>query len=115
MSNHELHNITSSVVCAHVHVLSTIGRASICRRAVLPIEVKLGQDASDDEETNSEGNDLSLHGYVKKMSMLRDDLFSTAKKNIDDAQMKQKRDYDKKHVIGKKVIIVIACKSCPPT
>ena len=94
-----------------MHDLSTIGHASICRRAVLSIEVKLGQDASD-EETNSEGNDLSLHGYVKKMNMLRDDLLSTAKKNTDDAQMKQKRDYDKKHVIGKKVIIVIACKAC---
>lgn len=40
--------------------------------------------------------------------MLRDNLFSVAKDNIDDAQLKQKRDYDRKRgVHNKKVSILL--------
>ena len=65
--------------CTYIYMqMWTIGPLA-CRRAVLPVEIKLGQGESDDEESNSEG---SLHGYVEKINELTDDLFMTAKRNI---------------------------------
>ena len=37
---------------------------------------------------------------------MRDNLFSVAKGNIDDAQLKQKRDYDKKHGVHNKKVVI---------
>ena len=39
------------------------------------------------------------------MNELRDNLFRKAKSNIDDAQLRQKHNYDKKHTISKKKVM----------
>lgn len=61
-------------------------------------------DSDDDEDADSSGSDPIPLGYTKQMKHLKASLFMRAKRNIDDAQMKQKRDYDKRHVTGNKVI-----------
>ena len=42
---------------------------------------------------------------MKKIKKLRDNLFSAAKTNIDDAQLKQKHDYDRKHGVHNKKVL----------
>ena len=77
------------------------------RKAVLPIEAELNNSES---EANDEDSDTDLDIYINKLNKMKEDLFKTAKRNIDEAQMKQKRDYDKKYVIGKKnVSMSITC------
>ena len=64
----------------------------------------VGESESSASESES---DEELDSYIKKIKKLRDNLFSVAKGNIDDAQLKQKRDYDRKHgVYNKKVSTV---------
>ena len=68
------------------------------KKAILPIEAESDSSVSEIE------SDEELDCYIKKIKKLRDNLFSVAKDNIDDAQLKQKRDYDRKHgVYNKKV------------
>jgi hypothetical protein len=46
------------------------------------------------------------------MDEFRNELFSKAKTNIDDAQMRQKRDYDRKHAKNKvRMNIIQSCMS----
>ena len=81
----------------------------MCRKAILPIEAELGN--ADELESTASGSecDEELDSYIKRIKKLRDHLFSIAKHNIDDAQLKQKRDYDRKHgVHNKKVFILMA-------
>ena len=57
--------------------------------------------------TESESDDgACINQYVMKMNEFRDKLFSDAKRNIDDAQLRQKRDYDRKHAINNRKVSV---------
>jgi hypothetical protein len=77
------------------------------RKAILPIEAELG-NAGESEGSTSEGeSDEELDSYIKKIKKLRDNLFSVAKTNIDDAQLKQKRDYDRKHGVHNKKVSTV--------
>ena len=51
--------------------------------------------------SESESDDgACVSQYIVKMNEFRDKLFSEAKRrNIDDAQLRQKRNYDRKHAI----------------
>ena len=68
-----------------------------CRKAILPIEAELGNVGESERSASESESDEELDSYIKKIKMLRDNLFSIAKTNIDDAQLKQKCDYDRKH------------------
>ena len=83
------------------------------RKAVIPIEMELAEDErSDDSESEKEDEDPNLQCYIQKMNDFRDELFKKAKSKIVDAQMKQKRDYDRKH--GKRKVQTKAanCSIC---
>lgn len=54
-----------------------------------------------------ENEDPNLEFYIQKMNDFRDKMFKKAKNNIVDTQIKQKRDYERKH--GKKKVHVQAC------
>ena len=73
------------------------------RKAILPIEAELGNGESERSASESE-SDEELDSYIKKIKMLRDNLFSVAKTNINDAQLKQKCDYDRKHGVHNKKV-----------
>ena len=72
------------------------------RRAILPNEVEL--DEQQDENSQSEKDSEDMEGYMKKMNTFKDNLFQKAKRNIVNAQLNQKRDYDKRH--GKKKVLL---------
>ena len=58
-------------------------------------------------ETESESDDTAcINQYVMKMNEFRDKLFSDAKRNIDDAQLRQKCDYDRKYAINNRKVSV---------
>ena len=76
------------------------------RKAILPIKAELGNVGESKGSASESESDEELDNYIKKIKKLRDNLFSVAKTNIDDAQLKQKHDYDRKHgVYNKKVSI----------
>ncbi len=75
----------------HAHAIIII----YYRNAILPIqaELRIGDNGScSDESVNTD----QVENYIDKMNVFRDELFKDAKENIKNAQMKQKRDYDKK-------------------
>lgn len=74
------------------------------RKAILPIEAELGNVGESEGSATESESDEELDSYIKKMKKLRDNLFSVAKINIDDAQLKQKRDYDRKHGVNNKKV-----------
>jgi len=76
----------------------------LCRKAVLQIEAELG-NSSDSSESECDDN-AGIERYVQKMNELRDNLFRKAKSNIDGAQLRQKRDYDRKHAISKRKVMM---------
>ena len=60
--------------------------------------MELAEDEQiDDSESEKEDEDTNLQCYIQKMNDFRDELFRKAKSKIIDAQMKHKRDYDRKH------------------
>ena len=63
-------------------------------KAILPIEMELKDSQSSEDSHEEEPN---LEPYVKKMVMMRDNIFANAKENIISSQFRQKIDYDKKH------------------
>ena len=64
-------------------------------------------DEQQDANSRSEKDDTEdMECYAKKMNAFKDNLFLKAKSNIVNAQMNQKRDYDKRHD-KKKVIVVM--------
>lgn len=79
-----------------------------CSKAVLPIEMALMKDQTT-EDDDSNGEEVNMQQYMKRMDAMRDELFEDAKGKITKAQFRQKRDYDKKHG-RKKVNKCIACK-----
>ena len=74
----------------------------IQRKAILPIEAELGNVGESESSVSERESDEELDSYIMKIKKLRDNLFSVAKDNIDDAQLKQKRDYDRKHGVYNK-------------
>lgn len=70
------------------------------RKAIIPIEIELAEDKkSDNSQSENEDEDPNLECYIKKMNDFRDELFKKAK---DEAQMKQKCNYDRK--LGKRKV-----------
>lgn len=82
----------------------------IYRKAVLPIEAELGNSKTSESESD---DGACISQYVVKMNEFRDKLFSEAKRNIDDAQLRQKRDYDRKHAISKRKVSVCSVSELP--
>ena len=81
-----------------LRLLDLFANTVLYRKAVLPIEMELGEDrghGSSESEDDEEKSDMEC--YIRKMTDFRDTLFKGAKSNIVDAQMKQKSDYDRKH------------------
>ena len=72
------------------------------RKAILPIEAELGSVGESEGSASESESDEELDSYIKKIKKLRDNLFSVAKTNIDDAQLKQKHYYDRKHGVNNK-------------
>ena len=65
------------------------------RKAIIPIQMELAEGEQDESSDNEkEDEDPNLECYIQQMNGFRDKLFNS---NIVDAQMKQKRDYDRKH------------------
>ena len=77
---------------------------------VLPIEAELGNSKTSESESD---DGACISQYVVKMNEFRDKLFSEAKRNIDDAQLRQKRDYDRKHAISKRKVSVCSVSELP--
>lgn len=69
-----------------------------CRKPVLPIEIAMtNHQTSGDDDDDSSRDDANIECYMKEMVTMRDELFDDAKSNITQAQLRHKRDYDKKH------------------
>ena len=90
-------NIIQWLLCITIIVYSY-------RKAILPIEAELGNVGESEGSASESESDEELDSYIKKIKKLRDNLFSVAKTNIDDAQLKQKRDYDRKHGVNNKKV-----------
>ena len=75
------------------------------RKAILPIEAELGNAGESEGNASENESDEEIDSYMKKIKKLRDNLFSAAKTNIDDAQLKQKHDYDRKHGVHNKKVL----------
>ena len=67
-----------------------------CSKAVLPLEMALMKDQPCGSDDSSEG-EMNMQRYMKGMVTMRDELFEDAKGKIDQAQLRQKQDFDKKH------------------
>ena len=65
----------------------------------------MGNNKTTETESESDGS-AGIDQYVLKMNEFRDKLFSDAKRNINDAQLRQKRDYDRKHAIRSRKVSV---------
>lgn len=63
-------------------------------------------DVDKSGESDEEIEDSRMQSYVKRMSSFRDNLYADAKDRIVESQLRQKRDYDKKH--GKNKVLYIA-------
>ena len=89
------------------------------RKAILPIQMELGEDekhgSSEGEDDEEENDDPSVDNYIHKMTDFRDALYKGAKRNIVNAQLKQKIDYDRKHGKTKVPIENYHTQTCKPT
>ena len=65
----------------------------------------MGNNKTTETESESDGS-AGTDQYVMKMNEFGDKLFSDAKRNIDDAQLRQKHDYDRKHAISSRKLSV---------
>ena len=68
---------------------------------MLPIETSLKTNDNEDDESEDDNEEVDLQDYIKGIVAMRDRMFETAKKNISEAQIRQKKDYDKKRGIKK--------------
>ena len=64
------------------------------RAAKLPYDFGISDTLSDDNENNDDADDSEVLDYLRRK---RAEDITDAKKNIDDAQRRQKIQYDKKH------------------
>ena len=89
------------------------------RKAILPIQMELGEDkkhgSSEDEDDEEKNDDSNVENYIQKMTDFRDMLYKGAKRNIVNAQLKQKIDYDRKHGKSKVPIENYHTQTCKPT
>ena len=56
-------------------------------------------DEANKEPTGDDNEDDKMEMYMERMSQIRDELFTAAKKSILKSQKKQKQEYDKRHQI----------------
>ncbi|XP_064389722.1 uncharacterized protein LOC135337662 [Halichondria panicea] len=64
-----------------------------CRKPVLPIQLELGSEG----ELEQSWDISAIMTHARAVTKLKDDIHSKAKKNIDNAQEKDKMYYDRKH------------------
>ncbi len=64
------------------------------RKPVLPIQLELG---SGEGELEQSWDISAIMSHARAVTKLKDDIHSKAKKNIDNAQEKDKMYYDRKH------------------
>ena len=89
------------------------------RKAIFPIQMELGEEdekhGSSESEDEEENDDLKMENYIHKMTSFRDVLYKGAKRNIVNAQFKQKIDYNRKHGKAKVPIENYHTQICKPT
>ena len=64
---------------------------STCRKPVLPIQLELGSEG----ELEQSWDISAIMTHARAVTKLKDDIHSKAKKNIDNAQEKDKMYYDR--------------------
>lgn len=88
------------------------------RKATLPIEAEMNSNGADDGDSHQSENSEERERICSQMKKLKEVIECKAMENIEEAQDRYKRDYDKKHHTSKVCVsyvcsIMLIVFSCP--